>query len=274
MVGGGYLYADIPSEGFVFPSDAVYSAAVVAFLSYVYILGLQSVPKTTKPHIHKDKLFAHAWANEVASLVNSVILAVWSIALFVCSYTHPTFTKAYTRSMVVWFAAYNVYDIIGCSMYHASLFRESPTLVLHHAVVLSGLVYSLHNTYFLWHMVLATLCEANSVVLHIKCLVRMRASRATTAAPPTLLGYDLRTHVLDPLMYITHVVFRFDTSFWLWWSSIPLGERDRHFDTSACPWFPMATLYLALNVLTSYYMVRGVLRRKDRAKEKEPKKVE
>eukprot|EP01134_Creolimax_fragrantissima_P004619 CFRG4619T1 len=122
-------------------------------------------------------------------------------------------------------------------------------------------------------MVLASLCEVNSVVLHCKALLKLVAMNSdvrTQPGQPVVThevvhkregGWDIRVDVLEPLLWITHLVFRHASSLYLFYFSLPVGHLEQHIIDSPFPWFTMAVLYFMLNNNIAYNIIRGILRR-------------
>jgi hypothetical protein len=80
------------------------------------------------------------------------------------------------RWIVISSAGYFCYDLIDFVRFR--LFRDSPSIYVHHAVVLLVLYYVVTTGMFTTYVLVTLVCEANSVHLHARTMIRLLKSSA------------------------------------------------------------------------------------------------
>ena len=145
--------------------------------------------------------------NIIASLVHSTVS---SIGCFYCFYLDPNLTSKIAGShtgfamlMACFSLGYFVHDFIHFAK-HYSLFSNGG-IVIHHLVVVFCFGLAVFQQRFVNYVIVALLCEVNSVFLHIRQLLHM------AGFSPKSLACRLNSLV----NILTYVLFRICTLSWM-----------------------------------------------------------
>eukprot|EP01116_Phalansterium_solitarium_P003949 TRINITY_DN14794_c0_g1_i1.p1 TRINITY_DN14794_c0_g1~~TRINITY_DN14794_c0_g1_i1.p1 ORF type:complete len:269 (+),score=49.47 TRINITY_DN14794_c0_g1_i1:68-808(+) len=151
------------------------SSAIGSLLLYFGVyFALKKLSLSAKSVSSLKETQLHHVLNNLVSLFNSVLQSVFSVWLFLSIDSNPVSYNRWIRPWVVNFASYLVYDTVCCLWYRGYLFKAEPGLVVHHVVVLFSLVSSLFgDASLMYYQVIATLCEVNSVHLHIRNTLKL-----------------------------------------------------------------------------------------------------
>lgn len=136
------------------------------------------------------------WYNTVVSLLHSLLCSVFLVAMFIyyaseVSLSLSSSTKLEldwihgTNDFAFWILAistgYFAYDL--WDMVLSGLYRESIEIIVHHVLVITCYLCALSKTIGHAYLILALVCEINSVFLHLrKLMVMMMRSQQSTAA--------------------------------------------------------------------------------------------
>ena len=200
----------------------------------------------------------HDWASEVVSTTHSALQTAASFYLFWARSANPAVYEAWVRPWVVSLGAYMAFDSLVCLRHGAFLFRRTPGLIAHHLIVGMSNFYALYSGPFYVHcQVIACLCEANSVFLHIRSAIKM--------VRPRLAAWRWPNEVLVLLTFLT---VRFTSSGYLVWQVAQLqagSHSDRELQSTITTfdlafWTFCALGLFGVNVVAFFALVRGYMR--------------
>lgn len=151
------------------------------------------------------ELRVHDWASETVSTLHSAAQTVASFYLFWAREASPERYEALVRPWLVSLGTYMLFDTAVCLRHNAWLFRRTPGLAAHHAVVAASNFRALYQgPAFVYYQVVACLCEANSLFLHTRSAIRTVRPRLDAARFPN-----------EAAVMLTFVGVRFPTSGYL-----------------------------------------------------------
>ncbi|XP_019943958.1 TLC domain-containing protein 2 [Paralichthys olivaceus] len=149
---------------------------------------------------------AWKWRNISTSFVHSLVTAIWAV---LCFFRHPQMAEdlidtysAFSHALVSFSIGYFIYDFFD--MVLNQKLNQSWELLFHHIVVISCFGLSVVSGHYVGFSVVALLVEINSVLLHLRQMLRM----ANIAA-----GTLYRVNSIINLG--TYVVFRINTLAWM-----------------------------------------------------------
>lgn len=185
------------------PSLWVTFISTTCFMVYSFILH----KIWTVPSMVAERKTNSRWNNIVVSLTHSVLS---SIGCLYCFYMDPTLTsdiihRYSTRSFIVasFSLGYFVHDLIHALKYQQ--FATSWEIILHHSVVILCFGVSVTAQKFLGYVIVALLCEINSIFLHSRMIMKLSG----------ICNQSVIYRVNSLINIGTYVLFRICTLTWM-----------------------------------------------------------